>query len=146
MLIVFLKVELIYLDTNIYLAYLENRTDNLRPLGEFALRLIQRTLGCEFKIIISGLVVNEVERHVNVERLKEVIRSLKETEKLIRVGITSEDEIRAKELTKTRDTHFDDALHAVLAQRAKAKFLITRNINDFADLQDLVDIRLPESI
>ena len=138
--------ELIYLDTNIYLDYLENRNDKLRPLGEFALRLLQRTLECEFKIIISGLVVDEVERHLNKERLDEVITNLKEAEKLIRIEITSEDEIRAKELTKIKDTHFDDALHAVLAQKAKAKFLITRNINDFVDLQDLVDIRLPESI
>lgn len=43
----------IYLDTCIYLDYLMDRKDNLRPLGEFAFQLLKRTFECEFEIIIS---------------------------------------------------------------------------------------------
>jgi len=138
--------ELIYIDSNVYLDYLENRVDRLRPLGEFALRLIQRALECEFKIIISSLVIEEVEKHVTRDRVDAITDDLKGVGKLIRIEITLEDEKKAKELIKTKDTHFKDALHAVLAYKTNAKVLVTRNIKDFADLQDLVDVKLPESI
>ena len=52
--------RLIYLDTNIYLDYFENRTDKLKPLGEFAFRIIKRAIDCEFKIVISSIILAEI--------------------------------------------------------------------------------------
>ncbi len=138
--------ELIYIDSNVYLDYLESRVDRLRPLGEFALRLFQRALECEFKVVVSELVTAEVEKHQENIKVKELLNDLKKNNKIVNVGITHNDKKKAGEIIKTKKTHFGDALHAVLAQKAKAKFLITRNIEHFADLQDLVDIRYPESI
>ena len=40
----------IYFDTNIYLDFLENRNDRLRPLGELASQLFKRSINCEFFI------------------------------------------------------------------------------------------------
>lgn len=138
--------ELIYLDTNIYLDYLENREDRLRPLGEFAFRLFQRTLKCEFKIIFSDLVNKELEKYIEEDKIRNILDDLKESEKLVDVAITSEDREKARMLTKDKKANFNDALHAVLAQKAKASTLITRNIEHFADFQDLIDIQYPESI
>jgi len=138
--------ELIYLDTNIYLDYLESREDRLRPLGEFAFRLLQRTLKCEFKIVISGLVIEELERHINSDRIKGILNDLKEMNKLIRIEVLSEYKEKARELIKNKNTHIDDALHVVLAQKAGAKILVTRNVEHFIDFQDIINIQYPESI
>jgi rRNA-processing protein FCF1 len=70
--------ELIYLDTNIYLDYLESREDRLRPLGEFAFRLLQRTLKCEFKIVISDVVNKELDRNIEADKIKGILDDLKE--------------------------------------------------------------------
>ena len=72
--------------------------------------------------------------------------NLKEVGKLIDVGITLEDKQKAKEISKNRNTHFDDALHVILAKKAGAKILVTRNIEHFADFQDIIEIKYPESI
>jgi len=54
---------LIYLDTNIYMDYFENRSDGLRPLGDFAFNLLRRCFECEFSIASSVLVAKEAEHN-----------------------------------------------------------------------------------
>jgi len=46
----------IYVDANIYLDYLEERTDRIRPLDEFAFKIFRRALECEFEIVISDAI------------------------------------------------------------------------------------------
>jgi predicted nucleic acid-binding protein len=62
------------------------------------------------------------------------------------VGVTLDDNQKAREISKNKNTHFDDALHVVLAQKAGVKILVTRNIEHFADFQDIIDIKYPEAI
>jgi hypothetical protein len=50
----------IYVDSNIYIDYFENRSDKLIPWGEFAHKLFQRTFECEFKVIISSFIIKEL--------------------------------------------------------------------------------------
>jgi hypothetical protein len=51
--------------------------------------------------------------------------------------------IKSKEISKE---HWKDALHAILANKAKAVYLLTRNIPDYAGCEHLVEIKFPESI
>ena len=139
-------MELIYLDTNVYLDYLEGRTDKLRPLGEFAFQLIKRAIECEFKIVVSSFVIEELENNIDMDKVDDLFDTLKKLNKIINLFPIKDDKDKAKELSKNRDTHYSDALHAVLANRAGAEFLVTRNIKHFSNLNDLVKVVYPESI
>lgn len=135
-------MPLLYIDTNIYLDYFEARNDYMRPLGEFAFQVFQRTLSCEFTVILSSLVLDELEfNHANLEDLFE---ELKEKKKVIFVDYNEEDVRDTKMLLRQRGGSFNDTLHTVIAKRMNAEYLVTRNIKDFTHLQDLVKISFPE--
>jgi predicted nucleic acid-binding protein len=138
--------KLIYVDTNIYLDYFDGRRDNLRPLGEFAYHLLKRALQCEFKIILSSLVVDEIEYNSYFEKFIELRKSLQENNKCVIIVENYADEKETRRIVKERETSFNDTKHAVLARRAKADYLITRNIQDFIQLRDLINIALPENL
>ena len=136
----------IYLDTNIYIDYFDGRADNLRPLGEFAFNLLKRALDCEFHIIISSLVLDELEYNTYKENILGLIKDLKDKNKLLIIEVNEEDTKNANRVRRERKTSYNDTLHAVLANRIKADFLVTRNLKDFEELQDLVKVVLPENL
>lgn len=129
--------RLIYLDTNIYMDYFDGRTDLLRPLGEFAYQVLKRTISCEFKIIISGLVLEELFYNTYEENIKKILPDFAKNNKIVEIEASPEDIARARHIVKERKTNFNDTLHAVLAKKANADFLVTRNLKDFYELQDL---------
>ena len=139
-------MSLIYIDTNIYLDYFEGRNDYLRPLGEFAFQTFQRTLSCEFTIIFSGLVLKELSNYMNEEDLYSLLNELKEKNKLIETKTTFQDKEKARQMIKQKRTDFNDTLHAIIAQRMNAKYLVTRNVKDYLELQEIVKIMMPESL
>lgn len=131
----------IYVDTNVYMDLFENRSDRLRPLGEFAHQLFKRTFNCEFKIIISSEVIRELEKHGHNDRIKTMMDELKGYNKLDFVHTEKNDMNKA---AKRKDiSHFNDRLHYILAEKANAEMFITRNWADFCGLGDL-PILLPE--
>lgn len=131
----------IYFDTNIYIDYLENRTDGLRPLGSFAFELFRRSIECEFDIIVSDFVINELERYIDEKRINEVMDSIKKANKLVKICKSKED-VKKAGLSSNKP----DALHALLAKKAGAEYIITRNIKDFLEFSHLVKPVLPENI
>lgn len=141
-----MKEILIYLDANIYMDHFDGRVDKLRPLGEFAFNVLRKTFECEFKIIFSGLILKELIYNSYEEKIKGLIKELKEENKIIRIKVLKEDINKAKEIIKGRNTNFNDTLHAVVANRMKVKYLVTRNIKDFEELQDLVKVCYPENL
>lgn len=139
-------MTLIYIDTNVYLDYFEGRTDKFRPLGEFAYQIFQRTLSCEFRIIISTTLVKELENNIQKQRIYEFLGELEEKDKIVNGVIMKEDKERAQGIVRERKTPFNDTLHVVIANRMKADYFITRNVKDFIELQDFVKILLPEHL
>jgi predicted nucleic acid-binding protein len=131
----------IYCDANIYLDLFENRKDRLRDLGEFAHQLLRRTLECEFDLIISDWLLFELKQYVKVETLTEFLEQYKQKNKIIKVAHTPEDIRQAKLIS----SHYQDALHQILAKRGGAKYLVTRNVQDFTCDSDL-QIKFPENI
>ena len=130
----------IYLDTNIYIDYLENRKDRLRPLGDFAFNLIKRVIKCEFYIVISDLVIQELERNMNRDKIYELIKTI--NRKLIKIESTEEQRKKARK----RKTHFTDALHAIIAMNSEVDYFVTRNIVDFSEFKNELKIIFPESV
>jgi predicted nucleic acid-binding protein len=138
--------EPMYPDTNFYIDYFENRIDRLRPLGEFAYNLLRKSMECEYRIIISSLVIDELEFNGYKEKIEELMNDLKELNKLVYVEESDEDNKKAHKLKREKHTSLNDTKHAVIANRVKAKYLVTRNMKDYGDLQDLVQLKYPENL
>ncbi len=139
-------MTLLYLDTNIYLDYLEGRVELFRPLGEFAFQIFKRTLSCEFTLILSSLLVEELSLHVSKERIKEMLDDFHKRKKIIETAVKYEDKDTARTIMRERHTPFQDTLHMVVAKRMNASYFVTRNIKDFVELEDIIPIFLPENL
>lgn len=136
----------IYLDTCIYIDYLEDRKDNLRPLGLFAYQIFKRALECEFVIVISPPVLKEIEGHESGNGFKSLIESLRAKNKLSFIAAQKHHYNEARDLARIRNTTYADTLHALLARESGAEILVTRNLKDFEDLCDIIPISYPESL
>lgn len=136
----------IYVDTNVYLDYFEGRTDYMRPLGDFAYEVFQRTLSCEFTIVFSSLILDELEHNIKSERIADLLLELEDKNKIIKIVPKREEREIARKIVKERNTPFNDTLHALLAKNSGSDYFITRNIKDFLELQDFVKILLPEHL
>jgi len=134
----------IYCDTCIYIDLFEGRKDYLRPLDEFAYQIFRRVENGEFTLIISDHLLYELENNLDDKsKITELLEPLNKKGKIIKVTKTGEDVLKAKEISQE---NWKDALHAILANKAKAVYLLTRNIKDYADCKHLVEIKFPENI
>jgi len=59
--------------------------------------------------------------------------------KIVKIKSQDEDFLKAKSL----NTHYEDALHIVLAEKSGAELIVTRNLKDF---EYLFNSKLPEDI
>ena len=132
----------IYCDTNIFLDYLEQRSDNIRPLYEFAYLFFSKGWNCHFNIVVSDWLMEELKRHQTDEKIEEVLGEFKKKNKVIFVKREKSDMDKARSM----GDNWDDALHAVLAKKADADFLVTRNLRHYVGCETLVRVVLPEFI
>jgi len=135
----------IYLDTNIYLDYAEDRHDRLRPLGEFAFQLLKRAISCEFEIVISKLLLAELENQTGSEIAFRMLAALKAKHKLINVNQDRSDTSEARNIARAKGVPWQDAMHAILAKKAGAELIVTRDAH-FASLSDFLEAVFPENI
>jgi predicted nucleic acid-binding protein len=134
----------VYCDTNIYLDFFLGRRDYLRPLDEFAYQIFRRVEEGEFSLIISDHLLYELENNLeDTNKITELLQPLSKKGRIVKVFKSKDDVLKAKEISKE---HWKDALHAILANKAKAVYLLTRNIPDYAGCEHLVEIKFPESI
>lgn len=138
--------KLIYIDTNVYLDYLENRIDKMRPLGEFAYNIFKRTFECEFIIITSELVFRELDRKASPFSVRHLFDKVRSFGKLQISTIDGNLIKEAKNISQELQVHESDVTHALLSHKAKAEFLVTRNLKDFEPLSDIVKPVLPENL
>ena len=131
--------ELIYIDTNIWIDYFLDRTDYMRPLGEFAYALFSKSLTCKYNIIISNLVLYELQKKGFEQQAKTLITEFKQRNKVTIISFSNTEIQNAKKYP-----HWQDRLHEILASKGNATYLVTRNIKDFEG--DLVQIKFPEDL
>ena len=133
----------IYCDTCLYMDIFEGRKDKFRDLAEFALQIFRRVGEGEFTLIISDWLLFELSRHADDKTITDFLKPLFDKGRIIKVFKTPEDIKQAKIISPN---HYHDALHAILAHKAKAVYLLTRNIEHYAGCEDLVEIKFPENI
>jgi predicted nucleic acid-binding protein len=137
----------LYLDANIYLDYWENRSDNIRPLGEFAFSIIKRAISCEFVIVYSDVVVHELCNVLKISKsecYKRFFKSLDYAMKLEFIKNTDELIAKSKELSKSKDLPEADANHLLLATKAES-ILVSRDKHHLDFVSDF-KIKKPEEL
>lgn len=133
----------IYIDTNIFIDYLLGRKDKFRDLGLIAFEFLRRIVEEEHEIIISDLLIKELEFNVEKNKIKDLISWLSENNEIIKMKTEKDDKIHADIISKETKLHYSDCLHSVLAKRGKADIIVTRNIKDFPNIIKTI---LPESL
>lgn len=132
----------IYVDTNVYLNYLKDRVNKLgKPLGEDAGNVFMRVLSGEFQLIISQFVLEELYLQIEPAEVTLLLEALKNSISL--VAYSAEEKARAKTVNAN---HWQDALHAIIASREKAKYLVTQNYSDFVPYSDLIEPIRPKEL
>ena|SRR3989344_3854061 len=130
----------IYCDTCIYRDVFEGRKGRWIDFGEVALNVFRQVKSKEYTLIISDWVIDEFKKYKDEKILLDFIKKF-EKDSVIIIERTKEDEEEARKLSKT---NYPDALHVVLARKENAIYLVTRNVNDFAEFKDLIEITKPE--
>ena len=130
----------IYADTCVYIDLFEGRKDKFRDLGEFALEVFRKVRDKQYKLVISDWLMEELRKKNHEENFLSLVRTF-EKEQIIETEKTKEDVATAR---KTNNP--PDALHVILARKANAVYLVTRNVKDFAEFRDIIEIVLPESL
>ena len=106
--------ELIYIDTNVYLDYFMNRTKGMLSPEEITYNILRRTLDCEFQIVLSDILVVEIEKYVKKDKLRSILKWLRPKIKTIKLA---REEI---EDAKKMNIHFPDCLHIYIANKLDA--------------------------
>lgn len=132
-------MDKVYCDTNIFLDYFFDRKDRLRPLADFAFEFFSKGWNCRFNLIVSDWLMTVLRKYLSQSQVDAILNRFKDKKKLIFVEMQDGDIEESK-----RYENPDDALHAILARKASADYLATRNIKDYDDCEDLVRIILPE--
>lgn len=133
-----------YLDTCIWRDYYENRSDNLKPLGEWALQFLKNAVNNDDLIIYSDLTIKELCIKYTIEEVKDILEVIDKRDILIRINVMESQIKEAIMIRKKRNLAFGDVLHAILARDNNA-ILITRD-EHFLELNDLVMIKKPEEL
>jgi len=133
-----------YLDAAILIDYHENRSDNFRPLGEWALRLMNKIIDEKNIVIYSDVLVEELETQLTEEAIAELLHMFDCENLLLQIQISEQQRKEAVMLCRTRNVPFGDALHAVLA-RDNGAVLVSRD-KHFLELLDIVDVKKPEEL
>lgn len=135
--------ERYYIDTSIWIDLYEDRKGyNGEQLGDFALRLLLMIREMKNKLIITDILIRELEKYYTLE---EINGMMKPFENLIeRIFTTKEQHDEAKMISKGRELPKGDVLHAIIA-RDNNLILITRD-KHFLQLNDLTRYYRPEEL
>jgi predicted nucleic acid-binding protein len=133
-----------YLDTSVWRDYYENRSDGLRPLGDFAFDLLKRIKSEKDIVVYSELTIKELARDFDEETIKELFSILLGYDLLEKVEIRDEQIKEAKELSLKTGVHLSDCIHSIVARDNDA-ILIARD-KHFEALRNIVEIRKPEDL
>ncbi len=128
-----------YLGTAIWRDYLEDRRDNLRPLGELAFQFLQNCRKNHCVVILAEPVLFEL-KDMPKGLLDSMLSSFEDI--LEEASVLPEQVQEAKKISAQRGLPFNDVFHAILARDNDA-IMITRDYH-FEQLADIVESMAPE--
>lgn len=132
----------LYIDTNIYLDVLLDRKNIYnKDIADPAMKIFYRAAKCEFNIVFSSWSSLELSRQIEPGSTTMLFSLIQKKIKFIEH--TKEDIEKAKTINPL---HFQDALHGILAKKAKADLLVTRDLKGFECVKHLIKTSLPENV
>jgi len=136
-------MERFYVDTNIWLDYALNRSNGIRPLGEFAFQFFKKCIRNRWQILYSDFVVGELEEHLKPGEIQERCFSIvSDRGLLLKVALSKKQSFEAEAISKRLRIPFGDAIHAVIARDNKAA-IVSRDAH-FQALYEIVTVFFPE--
>lgn len=133
------KEERFYLDTSIWLDFLEDRGNN----GSVAYKLLKFIINRNHKIIFSEAIKDELlEYGLSIEDIRSFLSVFKRN--IICLYVNKKQFRKAKDLSSKRNVPVFDALHTIIA-RDNSAVMITRD-RHFDKLLDIVKYKKPEEI
>ncbi|MDD4878007.1 MAG: PIN domain-containing protein [Candidatus Nanoarchaeia archaeon] len=134
-----------FVDTLVYRDYYENRSDNFRPLGEWALEFFRKAAGEGGIILYCDMVLAELEKDYKPENVILIFKILNGMDVILMHVEPSNVQAReAKSVAKNKNVSFADALYAILARDNNA-IIVTRDAH-FLLLTDIAESRKPEEL
>ncbi len=136
------KQKRVYLDTNVFKNYLSGE-NTIIPHSYFAFETFKKIRDEQFILIVSDWLKEECKKiGISSENFEKIIHEFNlKTEE---VKTSKEDIEKTRKICRsTNETHYADALHAVLAIKAKTDFLVTGNIEHFSIFIDKIEILFP---
>jgi predicted nucleic acid-binding protein len=131
-----------YIDTCIWIDYLQNRSDRYRPLGDWALMFLKKVIGQEDMILYSKLVEKELCKADLLEKFNQIEFIPKRL--LEKVWITDENIRNGFLISKKLELPPNDVIHALTAKDNNA-VLVTRD-KHFLELLKFVSVEKPENL
>ena len=131
----------LYIDTNIIIDAVEDRKNIFgKNIGNLAFKLFKEAMSCKYYVIISSFTIYELRKKCKGDTTLffEMIKK-----KRIDVNHDESDEEKARE---RNNDNLGDALHVILAEKENANYIVTRNVDDFKDIQTKIPIRKPEQL
>ena len=130
----------LYIDTNVFVYAFED-SKNLfgGDISSSASRLFFEAISCKYQVIISSWALEELAGLRKLEQAHMLFTLLKQ--KVLKIEHTSEDVDSAK---KASPRHFHDELHGLLAIKAGADYIVTRNTQDFVHFKERIPVVKPE--
>ncbi len=134
-----------YLDTSIWRDYFEDRSDGIMPLGEFAFQFLKNCTETGAEILVSDIVVFELEARLSKERVKEIFSSFRSIIRKVAANAKQVSEAREEWKKRNKALPFKDVLHAIIARDNNA-ILVARDNHFFDMLTSIVEVKKPEDI
>lgn len=132
---------MLYLDTNILIYAIEDSKNPWgKDLSDSSVRLLGDVLSCKHHVIISSWTLEELRNTKRLEQAMPLLHMLKK--KTTKIYYTQQE----KETAKRLNPHFQDELHGILALRAKATHIVTRDIAGFRHFKNRISVVRPEEL
>ena len=134
------------IDTCIWRDFYENRTSKKgRPLGKYATNLFMKILKKKQKILFSESLIWELKRDYFEKDINDMLQLLIINKVLIKIEITKEEHLEAKEISQERNIPYVDSLNAIQARNHKA-VMVSQDAHFFENTSDIIKAVRPEEI
>jgi len=132
-----------YIDTNIWVDWFEDRKGfHEELLGEYAEKLFTIIREQRHIIIVTNLILFELESDFSMDEINGMMRSFKEQIQHVQIGKDINN--RAKVISNERNIPKGDVIHALVAKEQNA-LLITRDMH-YYKLLDIINFYRPEEL
>jgi len=116
----------------------------MRPLGEWAFRLLKKIIENKDIVLYSDLVVEELSKDFGEKEIAEIFEIIKSKGLLEKVNISKEQVSEAIQLKNKFKIPLKDAIHAIISRDSYA--ILVSNDNHFSKLKEIMNVRKPEEL